>query len=337
MQPLAQPAGHAGKRRHAFVPVSNADDGRDVRFRRAVLQILGQEWRAGCAGGSRAPVSLSNFRCAERAAVVNFLPVMPRAHHQKHFVVARVFRLDRFVDGHRAVDVFLIPQAVHQHDRNFQRLRGENLVHGLLAPEGVVARMLENLAPEAHLFEAVAAAEFARGARLHVHVVIVEVARSTISRSLSRVAVLLVDVGHVLLAKRAVVKPVVAHPAIDHGVHRHGNFQRGMRIDERHQRQKAVVGNAEDADFAVGFGNVFHQPVDGVVGVGGVIDRRGIQRAAQRAVHHVVAFGAVLAANILHDADVAAFHDHVGGVVVALRESGRGASCCAWLVSSVAL
>ena len=99
-----------------------------------------------------------------------------------------------------------------------------------------------------------------------------------------------------------------------------------MRIDERHQGQEAVVGDAEDADLAVGFGNVFDQPVDGVVGVGGVVDRRGIERAVQRAIHDVVAFGAVFAAHILDNANVAAFDDDVGGVVVAVEDWGRDGS-----------
>src|SRR3546814_20697553 len=56
-----------------------------------------------------------------------------------------------------------------------------------------------------------------------------------------------------------------------------------------------------------------------VVGVGGVVDRGGILRAVQRPVHHVVAFGAVLAAHVLHHADVAVLDDDVGDVVVALQ------------------
>ena len=91
-------------------------------------------------------------------------------------------------------------------------------------------------------------------------------------------------------------------------------------MNQRHQGQKAVVGDAEDADLAVGLGDVLDQPVDGVVGVGGFVDGRGVQRAVEGAVHDVVALGAVLAADVLDDADVAAFDDHVGGVVVAVQD-----------------
>ena len=94
----------------------------------------------------------------------------------------------------------------------------------------------------------------------------------------------------------------------------------GCGFDERHQRQEAVVGDPEDADAAVALRHVLHQPVDGVVGVGRVIDRRRVLRPAQRAVHHVVALGAVLPAHVLDHADVAALDDHVGGVVVAAQD-----------------
>ena len=241
---------------------------------------------------------------------------MPRAHHQKHLVVVGVLRLDRLVDGDGAVDVLLIPEAVDQHHRNGQRLRGELLVDRLIAPEGVVGRMLENLAPEADLLEAAPASQLARRSRLHEHVVVVEVAGPPFLIVGAR-ARLLVDVRHVLLAERAVVEPVVAHPAVHHRVHRHRHLERRMRVDQRHQRQEPVVGNAEDADLAVALGSVLHQPVDRVVGVGGVIDRRRVLRPAQRPVHHVVAFRAVLAADVLHHADVAALDDHFQRVVVA--------------------
>ena len=68
--------------------------------------------------------------------------------------------------------------------------------------------------------------------------------------------------------------------------------------------------------------NVFDEPVDRVVSVGGVVHHRRVLGTMQRTVHDVVAFRAVLAANVLDDADVTAFDDHVGGVVVAVQ---RGA------------
>src|ERR1700761_5056045 len=95
-----------------------------------------------------------------------------------------------------------------------------------------------------------------------------------------------------------------------------------MRIDQGHERQKAVVGNAEDSDLAVGLRNVLHQPVDGVVGIGGVVYWRGVLGAVEGAVHHIVALGAVFTADVLNYADVSVFDNDVGCVVIALE---RGA------------
>src|SRR5437773_12251756 len=92
-----------------------------------------------------------------------------------------------------------------------------------------------------------------------------------------------------------------------------------MRIDQCHQRQESVVRNSEDADFAVALWNIFHEPFDGVVRVGRVIDRSGIERTAQRARHYIVDLGAVLAAYVLDDADVTTFEDDFERVVIAMK------------------
>ena len=86
---------------------------------------------------------------------------MPGAHDQKHFVIIRVFGPDRLVNCRRAVDVFLVPETVHEHRGHFQGLGRKNLIHRLLAPESVVARMFEQLLPEADLLKPVVAAQLA--------------------------------------------------------------------------------------------------------------------------------------------------------------------------------
>src|SRR6266550_6550922 len=94
-------------------------------------------------------------------------------------------------------------------------------------------------------------------------------------------------------------------------------------MDEAHQGGESVVGDADDAYLAVALGRVFYEPVDGVVGVGGVVYLRRVEGAAEGAVHDVVALGAVLAADVLDDADVAALDDDVGGVVVTVEAGGE--------------
>src|SRR3981189_2899077 len=86
-------------------------------------------------------------------------------------------------------------------------------------------------------------------------------------------------------------------------------------MDEAHQGGESVVGDADDADFAVALGGISYEPVDGVVGVRGVVYLCRVEGAAEGAVHDVVAFGAVLAADVLDGADVTAVDDDVGGVV----------------------
>ena len=93
-----------------------------------------------------------------------------------------------------------------------------------------------------------------------------------------------------------------------------------MRIHQRHQRQEAIVGDAQKSNLAVAFRNILHQPVDGVVSVRGVIDGGRVLRPVQRPVHDVVALRAVLAAHVLDHADVTAFDDHIGRIVVALQD-----------------
>ena len=101
------------------------------------------------------------------------------------------------------------------------------------------------------------------------------------------------------------MEPVVAHPAVDHRAHRRCDFERRVRMHERHDYGEALVRASEHAHAPVRLGDVLHEPVDGVVGVGRMVDVRGIQRTLERPGHDVVALGAVLAADVLEDADVA--------------------------------
>ena len=82
-----------------------------------------------------------------------------------------------------------------------------------------------------------------------------------------------------------------------------------MRIDLRHQRREPEVARADDADLAVRFRRVLHQPVDGVVGIRGFIDARVVQRPDDRTVQHPLALGTMQPADVLVDADVVVFDE----------------------------
>src|SRR6185503_18113442 len=139
---------------------------------------------------------------AERAPFTNFLTMVPGTQHQKNFVVVGVLWLDCFVDRDVAVDVLLVPKAMHQHHWNLQRLRCENFVDCLVLPPGVVARVFEQLAPEAYLVQATTATEFAGRTRFHKHVVVIEMARPPF-HIVSAGRLLIINVAHSLLAKGA--------------------------------------------------------------------------------------------------------------------------------------
>ena len=100
--------------------------------------------------------------------------------------------------------------------------------------------MLGDLPPETNLLESSAPTKLAGRTRLHEHVVVVEVARVPLLVG-GACGFLLVDVRHVLLTERAVVKPVVAHPAVHHGIHRHRDLERRMRIDQCREGEVSVV------------------------------------------------------------------------------------------------
>src|SRR5258705_5787787 len=89
--------------------------------------------------------------------------------------------------------------------------------------EGFVVGMTEKLPQKPALFEPAWTSKFTRRSCLHVHIVIVKVAGPPLDIGAAS-CFLVIDVGHILLSEGAVVKPIVAHPAIDHRVHRHRNL-----------------------------------------------------------------------------------------------------------------
>src|SRR6185369_4690526 len=211
-----------GPRRQAMLGVGSGLERRhrcDIGLRRSIFKILIEKWTKDLFAKRQRRIAIE-LDSPERAAVANLLTVMPWAKDEKHLVVLSILRLDLFVHGDVAVDVFLVPQTVDQHHWNLQRLGRENLVDRLIAPVSVVTRMLEYFAPEAYLFEAAPPPQLTGRAGFHEHVVVVVMAGPPQYFVCAR-GLLVVDVAHALLAKGAVVEPVVAHPAVDHRIHRH--------------------------------------------------------------------------------------------------------------------
>ena len=81
-----------------------------------------------------------------------------------------------------------------------------------------------------------------------------------------------------------------------------------MRMQQRHARGEAVIGNTHNSHFAVVIGNVLQQPVDGVIGVSGLVGCFGVllidvRRKQERA------FRLEAATEVLNHEDVAICHE----------------------------
>ncbi len=316
---LEEQLGHRGLRGPAgqALPLVGAalerSDGGDVH--RRTLEVMREERAEHRAappfGGVLVPLDI-----AERLAVVDLLPVVPRAHRQIDHVPGGILGFQRTVHCGCTVDVLLVPQPVDEHHRHLERITAEHPVHRLRLPEGVVGRMRGKLAPETDLVEPMRLRKRARRPGAHRGVIFV-ISGPRERRRIVAGRDLLPDVIDPE-PERTVVEPVVAAPAIDHRILGHRHHERGVRVDQRHQRQETVVGNPHDPDLAVRFGEMLHQPVDRVVGVSRIVGVRRVERrVVERRVHHIDALRPVFTADVLHDADVAAVHDHVGRIVIA--------------------
>ena len=290
---------------------------RRLDHRRAVLQILVEEGLEHVAAEFERGIAIPLER-PEIIGVVIDLAVPPRPHHQM-VVAGETLGLQRGPGRDRAVHILLVEQALQPHRRHARRIGGdEQLVERLALPEGVVGRVGREPAPERQLIEAVRHRIVPGRARLQQIIIVVE-PRIAERRPLALRRGLAGEIAEIDVSERAVVEPIVPHPAVDHRTFGGGDLQRGVRRQQRHRHREPLVGGADHAHLAVRLGQILHQPVDRVIGVGDVIGIGGVERPTHRARHHIVALRAIFAAHVLEHADVAVAHEHL----VALRQRGE--------------
>ena len=94
-------------------------------------------------------------------------------------------------------------------------------------------------------------------------------------------------------------------------------FQRRVRIDGRDRGGPAAVGHAEHADLAIIVGQIFDQPVDAVIGVGGFVD--AVRFCLERTQVHKLAPRSKPAADVLKDEDIFVFGQF--GITACLAEA----------------
>ena len=224
-------------------------------------------------------------------------------------VVVLVLRLQRAIDRGRAVAVFLVPLPHFEQRRHLQRLRREPFVHRLQRPEFRVGRVVEELANAGQLLDAQHLGEIRGGAGFQETRVVVARAQREIAAAVGLVGA---------LADREDSEPMRNAPLWNQsspiqpstiGLCGTAAFNAGCGLISRHQRGEAQIRATDDADLAVRLGRVLHQPFDGVVGIGRFVDAGVVQRPGQRPVQHPRALGAMQAANVLVDADVAVFEE----------------------------
>ncbi len=214
--------------------------------------------------------------------------VIPRSHHEVDVLALRIFRSKRAIQRRTTVDIFLVEQSRNDQHWDLERLFRQQLVHRLVLPELVVRRMLREVAPEPGLLEAARRRHRARRTGAQILNVSVTRSRPPLFGARARGFLSVDVVERRILPERSVVEPVIAHPAIDHRRERHRNLQGRMRMHHRHHHRVSLIRAADRSHAAVGFGNVLHQPVDGVVGVGDVVGFGRVQRAPHGPRHHIL-------------------------------------------------
>ncbi len=108
----------------------------------------------------------------------------------------------------------------------------------------------------------------------------------------------------VTLAQGAVAVVIVVHPLIyGRGLLADG-FQRRVRVEKSERGRQPVIGNAVHANVPVVVRDVFHEPVDRIVGIGGLVGGLGIAEVDPGGkIERALRFKA--SAKILDDEDVA--------------------------------
>ena len=104
-------------------------------------------------------------------------------------------------------------------------------------------------------------------------------------------------------AKGAVVVEIIAQEHVCRRSFFASGPERRMRVENAHNSRPAEVGSAVNADAAIVIRQVFHQPIDRVVSVGGFIDHF-LAWQARGPHHHELSFRPEFAADVLTGEDI---------------------------------
>src|SRR6202041_2892577 len=172
-----------------------------------------------------------------------------------------------------------------------------------LAPEAIVVRMLIEGVPTRRLTVKYVLVDVRQRAEIE-ELVIMVVAAEHIGPS--EAALHRADPAECIVEPEgAVVVEIVADEHVGARGLRGGRLQRRMRVDQRAGREKSAVRDSEGPYPAVVPGYVSDDPVDGVIGVGGLVRGFGNALVAHRTQRHVMSGRAAAAPRVLEHEDVA--------------------------------
>ena len=229
------------------------------------------------------------------------LPVIPRAGDEivQMPVVALLHQLEDFL---WAVKIFLIPPA-----RNVERGYGcllQEREEGLFPPIFIAVRVPDEIVPGGKPTVKVKPVDVRQGAQIQVPVVSVVAIECKVCIGFLRGFEQRGVFEPVAKAEGAVVVKIVPEKHVGGRGAFNGSLERGVRIHQRHHHRPSQVRNAEHPYAAVVVRQVFHQPINRVVGVRAFVYRLPIAAVARRALHDELAFGLEASAQILEHHNV---------------------------------
>ncbi len=209
--------------------------------------------------------------------------------------------LEQLVDLERAVEILLIEPARHVQRRHghLVQVRRERL----LLPKSIIVRMGDEVVPRRHLALKVFRVDVGQGPELEVPLEGVMPVELEV-----RVDLAGFHHGHVFKAvaqaEGAVVMKIVAEEHICGRGLRRDCLECRMRLQHAHDRQPAWIADAQHADAPVVVRHLLHEPIDGVVGVGALVDGLGILFVARHSRHHKGPLRLETPANVLKHEEI---------------------------------
>src|SRR5438552_14956499 len=151
---------------------------------------------------------------ADTAAFAPRLAVIPRSQNEMHHLAQGILARQGLVESGAAVNILLIKEPGDDKHGHLNRLFGQQLVHRLVLPKGIVGRVVYKGAPEAKLLEPAGCGHGACGAGSQVLIISVATTGPPLLVALARPFLIVNVIDRACLTKGALVDPVVPNPAV---------------------------------------------------------------------------------------------------------------------------